>query len=41
MIPGTDIAVKTIGLSLLGILFIWAVIIHFKRKNSLASATAG
>lgn len=34
MIPGTGISVKSIGLALLAILFIWAVIIHFKRKGS-------
>jgi LPXTG-motif cell wall-anchored protein len=34
MIPGTGIAVKTIGLSLLGLLFVLAVILHFKRKKA-------
>ena len=34
MIPGTGIAVKTIAFVLLGILAVWALIIHFKRKGS-------
>lgn len=38
MIPGTGISVKSIGLTLLAILFVWAVIIHFKRKGSSATA---
>jgi hypothetical protein len=39
MIPGTDIAVKNIGLILLAILTVWAVIIHFMRKKGRDSAT--
>ncbi|MCB1121603.1 MAG: divalent metal cation transporter, partial [Verrucomicrobiae bacterium] len=34
MIPGTGIAVKTVGLVILAILFAWAVIVHFKRKSA-------
>jgi Mn2+/Fe2+ NRAMP family transporter len=35
MIPGTGIAVKTVGLSLLAILFVLAVFIHFKRRKAI------
>ena len=39
MLPGTGISIKSIGLTLLAILFVWAVIIHFKRKESSPTAT--
>jgi hypothetical protein len=40
MIPGTGISVKSIGLTLLAILFVWAVIIHFKRKANGQTASS-
>ena len=40
MLPGTSIAFKHIGLTLLAILFVLAVVIHFKRKNSGEASTA-
>ncbi len=32
LIPGTDIAVRNVGLIVLGLLFVWGLVLHFKRK---------